>query len=159
MLRDLKKKLKESQKEISELKEAYSRLQKQFESVKQHTDQSAIEKATDSCLRFLEVYATKSQLENIVTWKSLDEGERLNEEDPHPTCILTPKYPKIRVDLRIKLQIEAEAKNTKNGNSKNATHLFRLFIQNIFTDNSFWCKNSQKAIYKEHTELIDAIIS
>lgn len=76
----LETKLEESRKEISELKEAYSRLQKQFESVKQHTDQSAIEKATDSCLRFLEVYATKSQLENVVTWKSLDEGDRLNED-------------------------------------------------------------------------------
>jgi len=109
-IKRLEKKLEESRKENSESKEAYMRLQQQFESVKQHTNQSAIEKATASCLRFLEVYATKSQLENIVTWKSLDDGE----DDTHTTCILTSKCPKVRLDLRIKLQIEAEAQNTKN---------------------------------------------
>jgi hypothetical protein len=108
-IKRLEIKLEESRKENSELKEAYMRLKQQFESVNQHTNQSAIEKATASCLRFLEVYATKSQLENIVTWKSLD-----GEDDTHPTCILTSKCPKVRLDLRIKLQIEAEAQNTKN---------------------------------------------
>jgi DNA-binding SARP family transcriptional activator len=153
----LESQLIDSRKELSELKEANARLQQQMDAIKQLTNQPAIEKATACAMRFLEVYGTQSQLANIVAYRSVDDGDRLNEEDAHPTCILTSKYPNVRVDLRTKLQIEAEAHITKNGNAKNATLLFRQFVQSVFTDSNFWCKSSQKEIYNEHTELIDAI--
>ena len=93
-------------------------MEQQLSAVKLTTSQSAFDSATACALRVLEVYESQSQLENLVTWKSVNHGEKINEEDPHPSCILTSRYQKVRVDLRIKLQIEAEAKTMKNGNSK-----------------------------------------
>jgi len=154
----LEKKLENSRKKISELEQTSLNLQQQLDAVKKFTDKSMIEKSTSFALSYLEVFGSKSDLEKIVSKKSVDAGERLDEKDAQPTCILTSKYPKIRVELRIKLQIEAEAL-VRFGDSKSATNLFRTLVQNVFPDASFWTKNTQKNIYKENADMIDAIIS
>ena len=114
-------------------------------------------KLTSCAVKILEIFGTAADIEDIVAFKSVENGER-TEKTAEPTVILTSKYPRFRVGYRIKSLVESEA-NTRNGDSKNVTQLFRILIQKIFVDSGFWVNTTAKIIIQENDEAIQACIS
>ena len=91
-------------------------------------------------------------------YKSVENGERI-DGNSEPTVTLTSKYPRVRVEYKIKNHVEAEATANKTGNLKNATYLFRILIQKMYPDDDFWKSNTAKKMRSDNEDIMDACTS
>ena len=147
------------EKRVSELERNEVKIMDQLDSVKKAVNKVEEAKMKAFAISILEVYGNQADVENIVTYKSVENGERIDSSEIEPTCTLVSKYPKVRVFYRIKNLVESEANTKVNGNTKQATNLFRILYQNIFPDPSFWVDKNAKLIISENEQLYQACIT
>ena len=71
--------------------------------------------------------------------------------------LLTTMHPNVRIPHKIKIAVESEA-IVHAGKMKSSTALYRIIIQKLYPDASFW-KEKASTIIEKNKDLIDASIS
>ncbi|RNA29377.1 hypothetical protein BpHYR1_028555 [Brachionus plicatilis] len=107
-------------------------------------DDDKISKYVSLSLNTLRLFGNLKTLENL---------ELFNEEDDQMVGILSPSYPKVVVNSRIKNEITLMLKNPKQSSSS----AFRRLIGNLITETNQWSARNGKSMISDFGEEIYAV--
>nr|QNH67929.1 ATP-binding cassette transporter subfamily B member 1-like protein X1 [Brachionus plicatilis] len=136
--------LSKKDEQINELSKKLEKNERKFQAIMNTFDDDKISKYVSLSLNTLRLFGNLKTLENL---------ELFNEEDDQMVGILSPSYPKVVVNSRIKNEITLMLKNPKQSSSS----AFRRLIGNLITETNQWSARNGKSMISDFGEEIYAV--